>query len=207
VTEFQRPFSLCCNLSQSTHRQFVLCTHGRAKRWFCETVNFRLLSPFVQDFLSPRGGKEAVADCTAMPGQPAAGWKQAPSTRHPSKIQLTRILHIGVIQVLIWIEQILHYDLSQKAEKRYSYTKISATSTGHIRQNVLCKSRLLREADGVRGVHESADMSAKGFMVTFRLARVVANRWARVVFPQKLMLKPFPQRVSSVDYRRASSCP
>ena len=66
----------------------------------------------------PLMGAEAVTDCTAMPEQPAAGWKQAPSTRHPSKIKLTHLYRIGIIQVLIWIEQILHYDLSQKAEKR-----------------------------------------------------------------------------------------
>ena len=30
---------------------------------------------------------------------------------------------IDAIQVLIWIEQILHYDLSQKAEKRYRHLR------------------------------------------------------------------------------------
>ena len=68
--------------------------------------------------MGPHWGEEAVTDCTAMPGQPTAGPKQASDTRHPSKIQLTHVYRIGTIQVLIWIEQILHYDLSQKAEKR-----------------------------------------------------------------------------------------
>jgi len=81
--------------------------------------------------LVPLKGEEAVTDCTAMPGQPTAGPKQASDTRHPSKIQLTHVHHIGAIQVLIWIEQILHYDLSQKAEKRYWLGEHFGNPTNH----------------------------------------------------------------------------
>lgn len=88
----------------------TLSTTAAAGRWVVRCGG-------VQSFGSPLG-EEADTDCTAMPGQPTAGPRQASDTRHPSKIQLTHVLRIGVIQVLIWIEQILHYDLSQKAEKR-----------------------------------------------------------------------------------------
>lgn len=67
--------------------------------------------------ISPKG--EGADTCgTAMQGQPVKELKQASDIFRPSKIQLTHVHQIGAIQVLIWIEQILHYDLSQKAEKR-----------------------------------------------------------------------------------------
>lgn len=69
------------------------------------------------NFLSPEG-EGADACGTAMQGQPMVEPKQASDTHRPTKIQLTHVHQIGAIQVLIWIEQILHYDLSQKAEKR-----------------------------------------------------------------------------------------
>lgn len=67
--------------------------------------------------ISPKG-EGADACGTAMQGQPVREPKQASDISRPSKIQLTHVHQIGAIQVLIWIEQILHYDLSQKAEKR-----------------------------------------------------------------------------------------